>query len=206
MKNLHKHLTKLTKKDSVRLALTGVEFNQFSNRLNATDSCRLLSVKYNGVIEQSKVINLNTLEELDVKYPDTTRLIPKDNIVFEFSVNNALKDLIKPLTANKKKLIEIHITSDGLRFSVMDKNEYGTYTRSEIGFIVAETVVSRITQTEKIVLQGEFLRDLFQFLVDYKTSTGDDKVHMNYVSDNRPLLFKSRDNYFNYLITPFRMG
>lgn len=195
MKNLQKHLIAAALKGDSRPILKGVEFNQETNRMNATDSHRLLSVAFKGTIETNKVINLDTMEQLDGSYPSISRLIPRNGDALQIAATEFRAEDIKRLTALKKEVVKVDLSSSELAFFNDKTGEYLFSIEPQTGAKVQEL---------SIYLNASYLKDAFRFLVDFQKANKGETVTFLYQAANRPVLFSSQDESFQYLITPIR--
>ncbi|WP_301389936.1 hypothetical protein [Enterococcus entomosocium] len=202
MKNLAKHLMKVTSKNNTRPVLNGVEFNSSTKRMNATDSHRLLSFEYDGESIRDKVINLETMEVIDSSYPDISRIMPIDGYDFEVPFHEITREIVSLLTKNKKHLIKMTFKEDLIQFYVKTQNERTLDVIDEPIFTIEITKNDDWKKTEEIFLSAEYLRDVFSFLLDYKTESSKTCFTLRFVGRVRPILFSSEK--FEYLVTPIR--
>ena len=209
MKNLQKHMVAITKKVSgARGILQGVEFNSETNKLNCTDSHRLLSVTHNKEIKEDMVLNLETLEQLDGNYPQIERLFPTTGSDAIINLNDVDGELIKKLTSHKKDIIELVMRQDLIQINVKPMKENGYeadyYTGvATLGFI---RVSDSDFNNEEIYFNAEYLRDCFKFMIDFKKENKDSNVSLKINGSVRPIMFSDNNNQFRYVITPIRIS
>lgn len=191
MKKLINHFNAITKNTKARPILSHVNFNSETQSIECTDSHRLLQVKPNEPIEQTFNLNLTTLETTNTPYPDLSSLIvPSGENVFDLTLKSLSKEDIKLFKLYKKDLIHLFIENEHLVFKV-DNSEYNLFNLPLTG--------TEIPMDFSMYFNPLYLFDCFNFLIE----TEKEIITVYYNGNIRPLQL-SRENEFNYLITPLR--
>lgn len=204
MKNLNKHFTAITKKTDSRPILGGVHFQADRNKLVATDVYRMLETDFIGEIKNDMVLNINTMQEIDGRYPATDRIIEgaietnQSNRVH--LLRNAFsKDNVKILTSFKKSIAVLTIDKDKMTIGFQENNSSVITSPVSIELAVSS---SEIVNHIAILCNCEYLRDCFAFVCDYLSDCTRETIEFNYSTDTKPFVVSSID--FTYLITPIR--
>lgn len=194
MKDMNKHILKLTKKVSkTRPVLNSVNYDSETNTINITDSMRLISIKSEEKIVNTFNIDPTSMMIKNIDYPNVQRLIPsKKEDHFEVLMSIDHKSVTSLLKTNKKSYSKI-VIKDKCLVLIFDNNGI------EIPITLGET-----EEDSKDIgyFNNEFLCDLFDFIkdADYLNKT----VKINHISTLKQLALSFDDEY-TYLITPVRI-
>lgn len=194
MKNMNKHILKLTKKVSkTRPILNSVNYDSETNTINVTDSMRLISIKSEEKINNTFNIDPTSMMNKNIDYPNVHRLIPsKQEDYFEVLMSIDHKSVTSLLKTNKKSYSKILI-----------KDEYLVLAFDNNGIEIPITLGKTEESSKDIgYFNNEFLCDLFDFIkdADYLNKT----VKMNHINTLKPLALSFDEEYI-YLITPVRV-
>ena len=165
----------------------------------ATDSHQL--VRFNNVFENKDfeaTINMFSLLPSSQKYPDISRVIPKDfNLLTSFSTD-IVKDLVKFLKVVKKEVIIMDLmNANSINISVEDsgmKYSIPVYNRTSNPGNVPETVA----------ISAQYLLHALQYIPDMMKddkATGD--IEIGFTKQLQPL--KLTFGNMEFIITPVRL-
>lgn len=197
MKNLHKHLTSITKTSGeFRPILQGVRYDAESQYIVATDSHRLIRVKPSEKIETSMTINPLTMQLINGNYPDTSRLIPNcDEPTFTITKEWFTKENLSLFKQPKKIAIKF-VTNDDilslLTFNFKSENHVDAKHLENIP-------LTHSIENDGIVIDTKYLLDALNLFKDTKQN-----VNVIYNGKHKPVLLETVDKHYLYLITPIR--
>lgn len=202
---MNKHFLAITKKGSAaRPILQGVAFDKETNKLNCTDSHRLISVDYNGTIENDMVLNIETMQQIEGVYPQIERLIPKaNNGIITINGLDISTEFIKIVKVYKKQMLSLGFENDEIVISAHDLRD--CHNGKEISRIKYSADPNH-EKYEKIFFNAQYMIDLFECIKEYSTEqkkkNSDTTISITHIGRIRPMLF-SMDG-IRYLVTPIR--
>lgn len=206
MKNLQKHLTRITSSNKNRPILNGAYFNTATGSIVATDGHRILSYKQDNLVIDNKVINLDTMEELEGKFPNVERLFPTNTELADLAASNNLSELLKTLTPYRKEVIEMTFNLDCIDLTIINNwKDIESVERIELPSI--ELGATSINEGSIINLNVGYLIDSLKFLIDFKKYQ-DKEAHFTlcYSGANKPIMIVDNSGKFKYVIAHIRLG
>lgn len=181
------HLAKVASKLESRPILTAIHYDKESQMIVACDAHRLLRIKSEEEILQDLNIKVTNGQILKQKYPDTNRLIPTQGekaILESKMIDKLFLDIIK---AYKKEIIRLEF------------NESMMTVRTTDNKVITGLPLQKNNIQGQALFNGSYLLDMFTYLKELPNH----ETEISYISEIKPLLFSSKDNY-DYLITPIR--
>ena len=198
MKNLHKHLSNITKSKATaaRPVLQHINYNADSQSIIACDSHRLLEFNSKETIEKTFSLHYQTMQLLDsgITYPNVSRLKPEANTVAKININSIDKTVETLLKAYKKEVVKVTVSEKQLTIETISGQSVTTLE-----------LLETVERPEVIHFKATYLLDLFTMLIDYKKECSINCLNFGISSSIRPAFFEPENRQFYYLITPVRM-
>ena len=165
----------------------------------ATDSHQL--VRFNNVFENKDfeaTINILSLLPSNQKYPDATRVIPKEfNLSASFSTD-IVKDLVKFLKVVKKEVIIMNLTdANSINISVKDSG-------MKYSIPVSNKTSDPSNAPETVAIEAQYMLHALQYIPDMikdDKATGD--ITVGFTKELQPL--KLTFDNMEFVISPVRL-
>lgn len=196
MKNLHKHLSNITKSKATtsRPILQHFHYNKESQSIAACDSHRMLEFKSKEPIEKTFNIHYQTMQLVNenIAYPNLQGLKPsKADTVAKIDVKAINPSLLQLLKVYKKEVIKLTF------------NEKQLTIETDTQFITTLPLLETVENCQ-LYMQCSYFIDLIAFFIDYLKEVRCESLVAGFCGTIRPIFFETENRQFYYLITPVR--